>query len=133
MSAPFRGVIFRSLRSCACSWARIYKHCAPPELKTNAEFFMSTNTTLVELTHISDEQELRELERKYCSWGDTVHYLEPPKSFDRAEGSYLYDREGTPDHDWQMWYSSASFGYRNKRLNDGLTRQLSKLPKLASQ
>ncbi len=48
-------------------------------LRPTAEFFMSTNTTLVELTHISDEQELRELERKYCSWGDTVHYLEPPK------------------------------------------------------
>ena len=38
---------------------------------------------------------LLELERKYCSWGDTVHYLDPPKCFERSEGSYLYDREGS--------------------------------------
>ncbi len=95
---------------------------------------MSTETSaLVDPTRISDEQELRELERKYCSWGDTAHYLEPPKFFDRAEGSYLYDREGTPYLDLQMWYSAASFGYGNQRLNDALTRQLKKLPQLASQ
>ena len=41
------------------------------------------------------EQELLALEAKYCSWGDTVHYLEPPKFFERCEGSTLYDREGT--------------------------------------
>ena len=40
------------------------------------------------------ESELLKLERKYCSWGDTVHYLEPPKIFERSEGSYLYDRDG---------------------------------------
>src|SRR5437764_14625420 len=39
---------------------------------------MSTDiSTLVPLTRITDEQELLELERKYCSWGDTVHYLDP--------------------------------------------------------
>src|SRR5947209_10523369 len=32
-----------------------------------------------------------------------------------------------------MWYSAASFGYGNQRLNDALTRQLNKLPQLASQ
>src|SRR5438132_1078695 len=94
---------------------------------------MSTNPKLVELTHITDEKELLELERKYCSWGDTVHYVEPPKFFARAEGSYLYDREGTPYLDLQMWYSAASFGYGNARLNDALTRQLATLPQLASQ
>jgi len=95
---------------------------------------MSTKTTtLVPLTNISDEGELLELERKYCSWGDTVHYLEPPKFFERAEGCYLYDREGTPYLDLQMWYSAASFGYGNRRLNAALTRQLSKLPQLACQ
>src|SRR5438128_5847253 len=95
---------------------------------------MSTETTeRAQLARITDEKELRALERKYCSWGDTVHYLEPPKFFERAEGSYLYDREGTPYLDLQMWYSAASFGYGNKRLNDALTRQLNKLPQLASQ
>ena len=38
------------------------------------------------------EEELRELERRHCSFGDTVHYLEPPKFFERSEGSYLFDR-----------------------------------------
>jgi 4-aminobutyrate aminotransferase/(S)-3-amino-2-methylpropionate transaminase len=78
-------------------------------------------------------EELLELERKHSSWGDTVHYLEPPKFFERAEGSYLYDREGTPYLDLQMWYSAASFGYGNRRLNGALTAQLNRLPQLASQ
>jgi len=79
------------------------------------------------------EAELLELERKHCSWGDTVHYLDPPKCFARSEGSYLYDREGTPYLDLQMWYSAASFGYGNRRLNAALTRQLNTLPQLACQ
>jgi 4-aminobutyrate aminotransferase/(S)-3-amino-2-methylpropionate transaminase len=79
------------------------------------------------------EPQLLELERKYCSWGDTVHYLDPPKSFERSDGSYLYDRDGTPYLDLQMWYSAASFGYGNPRLNAALTRQLETLPQLASQ
>ena len=80
-----------------------------------------------------EQEELLRLERKHCSWGDTVHYLEPPKCFERSEGSYLFDREGTPYLDLQMWYSAASFGYGNERLNGALTRQLNKLPQLACQ
>src|SRR5258706_11410506 len=95
---------------------------------------MSTAINELELlTPALDEQELLELERKYCSWGDTVHYLEPPKFFERAEGTYLYDREGTPYLDLQMWYSAASFGYGNPRLAEALTSQLHRLPQLASQ
>ena len=77
--------------------------------------------------------ELLELERKYCSFGDTVHYLDPPKVFAGSEGSYLYDEEGTPYLDLQMWYSAASFGYKNPRLNEALKRQLDRLPQLACQ
>jgi len=80
-----------------------------------------------------DERTLLELERRYCSWGDTVHYADPPKFFERAEGSYLYDREGIPYLDLQMWYSAASFGYGHPRLKDALVRQLDRLPQLASQ
>jgi 4-aminobutyrate aminotransferase-like enzyme len=95
---------------------------------------MSTDTAaLVPLTRATDERELLELERKYCSWGDTVHYLDPPKFFDRCEGNYLYDREGTPYLDLQMWYSAASFGYANRRLGDALKGQIDKLPQLACQ
>jgi 4-aminobutyrate aminotransferase-like enzyme len=81
----------------------------------------------------TEEKELLALERKHCSWGDTVHYLDPPKFFDRAEGHYLYDREGTTYLDLQMWYSAASLGYGNERLNQTLKNQLDKLPQLASQ
>src|SRR5258706_7779717 len=79
------------------------------------------------------EHELLLLERKYCSFGDTVHYLEPPKAFERSEGSYLYDGDGTPYLDLQMWYSAVNFGYGNARLNTALVRQLNKLPQLACQ
>jgi 4-aminobutyrate aminotransferase-like enzyme len=77
--------------------------------------------------------ELLELEKKYCSFGDTVHYLEPPKVFAGCEGSYLYDQQGTPYLDLQMWYSAASFGYKNPRLAEALKRQLDRLPQLACQ
>lgn len=77
--------------------------------------------------------ELLALEREYCSFGDTVHYLEPPKMFTGCEGSYLYDEGGTPYLDLQMWYSAASFGYKNARLGEALKRQLDRLPQLACQ
>ncbi len=79
------------------------------------------------------ESELLEKEKKYCSHGDTVHYLEPPKFFERCEGSYLYDRENTAFLDLQMWYSAASFGYKNERLGNALKKQVDKLPQLACQ
>src|SRR5215510_331093 len=82
---------------------------------------------------VANEQELLKLERKYCSWGDTVHYLDPPKLFQRAEGHYLFDQEGTPYLDLQMWYSASSFGYGNWRLNEALKNQVDKLPQLACQ
>ena len=77
--------------------------------------------------------ELLELEKKYCSFGDTVHYLDPPKVFVDCEGCYLYDERGTPYLDLQMWYSAASFGYKNHRLGEALKRQLDRLPQLACQ
>ena len=79
------------------------------------------------------ENKLLELEAKYCSWGDTVHYLDVLNIFDRSEGIYLYDKKGTEYLDLQMWYSAANFGYKNKRLNRALKKQLDKLPQLACQ
>lgn len=79
------------------------------------------------------ENELLALEAKYCSWGDTVHYSKNPKIFSQAEGNFLYDREGVPYLDLQMWYSAANFGYRNPRLNEVLKRQIDTLPQLACQ
>ena len=79
-----------------------------------------------------DEQVLQD-EARYCSFGDTVHYLEPPKIFARCEGSFLYDTEDRPYLDLQMWYSACNFGYANPRLNAALKKQIDTLPQLASQ
>ncbi len=79
------------------------------------------------------EAELLRLEAEYCSHGDTVHYTNPPKIFDRCEGSFLYDSEGREYLDLQMWYSAVNFGYRNPRLNNAVMRQLERLPQVASQ
>lgn len=81
----------------------------------------------------SRQEDLLDLEAKFCSWGDTVHYSKSPKIFSRAEGSYLYDKEGVAYLDLQMWYSAASFGYKNERLNQALKNQIDKLPQLACQ
>lgn len=81
----------------------------------------------------ADERELRRLEAVYCSWGDTVHYMPEPQFFEHCDGSFMYDAEGRPFLDLQMWYSAVNFGYRNKRLNDAAHRQLDQLPQIASQ
>ena len=79
------------------------------------------------------ENELRALEAEYCSWGDTVHYLDHPKFFESCDGSYMYDAEGRAFLDLQMWYSAVNFGYRNPRLNAVAHNQLDRLPQVASQ
>jgi len=79
------------------------------------------------------DDELLDLEAKYCSWGDTVHYAEKLNIFKEAQGSYLYDRKGNGYLDLQMWYSAVNFGYRNQRLNEALKKQIDILPQLACQ
>ncbi len=76
---------------------------------------------------------LLEKDRLYCSYGDTVHYAEPPKIFSGCEGSYLFDESKTPYLDLQMWYSAVNFGYKNPRLNEALKKQIDTLPQLACQ
>jgi 4-aminobutyrate aminotransferase / (S)-3-amino-2-methylpropionate transaminase / 5-aminovalerate transaminase len=78
-------------------------------------------------------RELLELDSKYCSFGDTVHYYNPPKIFADCDGSYLFDEAGTSYLDLQMWYSAVNFGYKNPRLNQALKKQIDKLPQLACQ
>ena len=79
------------------------------------------------------EHDLAGMEASYCSFGDTVHYLDPPKFFSRCEGSYHYDEQERPYLDLQMWYSAVNFGYANPRLNRALKRQIDTLPQLACQ
>ena len=90
---------------------------------------------LADTANYSDlsDPELLEIEREYCSHGDTVHYVDEPKIFDRCEGSFMYDREGNTFLDLQMWYSAVNFGYANQRLNQSVKDQLDRLPQVASQ
>jgi 4-aminobutyrate aminotransferase / (S)-3-amino-2-methylpropionate transaminase / 5-aminovalerate transaminase len=83
--------------------------------------------------HSMQNADLLADEARYCSFGDTVHYVEPPKIFERCEGSYLFDGRGVPYLDLQMWYSAVNFGYANPRLNAAMARQLATLPQVASQ
>jgi 4-aminobutyrate aminotransferase/(S)-3-amino-2-methylpropionate transaminase len=76
---------------------------------------------------------LLEKDARYCSYGDTVHYADPPKIFSSCDGSYLFDDDNTAYLDLQMWYSAVNFGYRNRRLNEVLKRQIDTLPQLACQ
>ncbi len=80
-----------------------------------------------------NDQELVRKDSIHCSHGDTVHYAEPPKIFRGCEGCFLYDSADIPYLDLQMWYSAASFGYKNPRLGDVFKAQIDTLPQLACQ
>jgi 4-aminobutyrate aminotransferase-like enzyme len=80
-----------------------------------------------------DDAQLLADEARYSSFGDTVHYVDPPKIFRRCEGSWMFDSAEVPFLDLQMWYSAVNFGYGNPRLNAALKRQIDVLPQVASQ
>ena len=92
---------------------------------------MNVNTKSA--SYVIDDAQLLADEAKYCSFGDTVHYVDPPKIFRHAEGSFIYDSANVPFLDLQMWYSAVNFGYGNKRLNNVLKDQIDLLPQVASQ
>ena len=78
-------------------------------------------------------KQLLEKEKKYCSYGDTVHYAQHPKIFERCDGSYLFDDQGNKYLDLQMWYSAVNLGYANPKINAALHAQIDRLPQLACQ
>ena len=80
-----------------------------------------------------EEEALLALEHRVCSHGDTVHYAERPKIFERCEGSYLYDLHGRQYLDLQMWYSAVNLGYANPAVTVSLQAQIARLPQLACQ
>ncbi len=82
------------------------------------------------LNEMITDEEIRELDDKYSSWGDTVHYSKNPKIFATCEGSYIYDSNDTPYLDLQMMYSSCNFGYKNKRITNAVIHQMNTLPQL---
>ena len=80
-----------------------------------------------------EERALLDKESRFCSYGDTVHYAEHPKIFERCAGSYLYDLHGREYFDLQMWYSAVNLGYANPVVTEAVRRQMDRLPQLASQ
>src|SRR5574344_11470 len=78
---------------------------------------------------LSDE-EIRELDKEYCSYGDTVHYSANPKIFRDCEGSFMYDSKDIPYLDLQMYYAASNLGYKNKRINDAVIDQINTLPQI---
>jgi len=94
------------------------------------------NQPVTELTSTDvseDEAALLAKEARYCSYGDTVHYAEKPKLFERCKGSYLYDLHGGEYLDLQMWYSAVNLGYANPEVAKAMRRQMETLPQLACQ
>lgn len=83
-------------------------------------------------TSISDS-EIKDLDSKYCSYGDTVHYSDDPKVFRNCEGSFMFDSKDTPFLDLQMWYASCNLGYKNKRIADAVVDQINTMPQIASR
>ena len=79
------------------------------------------------------EGEIRELDEKYCSWGDTVHYSKNPKIFSGCEGTYMFDENQTPYLDLQMWYASCNLGYKNKKIENAVINCINKMPQIASR
>lgn len=79
------------------------------------------------------EKNLLDVERKYCSWGDTVHYNDQPKLFNESENHYLIDFDGRRFLDMQTAYSSTNFGYQNTLISKKVIEQIQRLPMLASE
>ena len=63
------------------------------------------------------EEELALLakESRYCSHGDTVHYAEKPKFFERCEGSFLFDLYGREYLDLQCGTRRSTSATRTPR------------------
>ena len=83
------------------------------------------------LTTSITDAEIKELDCKYCSYGDTVHYSDNPKVFRDCNGSFMYDSNDTPFLDLQMWYASCNLGYKNKRIADAVIDQINTMPQIA--
>lgn len=79
------------------------------------------------------EEALRELDNKYSSFGDTVHYSKNPKIFKECLGTFMYDNKEIPYLDLQMWYASCNLGYRNERVINAVKNCLDTMPQIASR
>ncbi|MBZ8179724.1 aspartate aminotransferase family protein [Oscillatoria salina] len=75
-----------------------------------------------------NSNELREIDREYLSWGDTVHYQKRPIIVNGCQGGLIFDDEGHSYIDTGMWHSSCNFGYRNPEIETAVVKQMGILP-----
>ena len=76
---------------------------------------------------------LRHLEYKYCSQGDTSSKRKDKKFFSGAKGHFLLDQDGHKYLDFQMFNSAANFGYQSTGHIETLKNQIQQLPALSSE
>jgi len=62
--------------------------------------------------------DILEMEKIYCSQGDTSGKHQPKKVFSGQEGCFLFDVDNIPYLDMQMFNSAANFGYKNNAYNE---------------
>ncbi|TKI03363.1 aspartate aminotransferase family protein [Martelella alba] len=74
---------------------------------------------------------LRDIDRKYLSWGDTVHYQENPIIAKNCYKHIVEDLEGRKYIDTQMWHSSCNFGYKNEFIDRRVSDKLRDLPQVS--
>ena len=94
--------------------------------------------TIIEETKVKDsvmltDEEMLEIDREFCSHGDTIHYDEVPNIFRNCEGTFMYDSNDTPYLDLQMWFASCNLGYKNKLITDAVIDQINTLPQIGSR
>lgn len=87
------------------------------------------NAKHVEIT----DEELLNIDKEYCSFGDTVHYDEVPKIFHDCEGTFMFDKDKTRYLDLQMWFASCNLGYKNKRISEAVIEQINAMPQISSR
>jgi 4-aminobutyrate aminotransferase / (S)-3-amino-2-methylpropionate transaminase / 5-aminovalerate transaminase len=81
---------------------------------------------------IAEKKEmLKEIDKDYMSWGDTVHYMKNPVIAKRAEKEIVYDIDENKYIDVQMWHSSCNFGYNNQEIQKPVADQLFTLPQVS--
>jgi 4-aminobutyrate aminotransferase/(S)-3-amino-2-methylpropionate transaminase len=82
---------------------------------------------------LTNKANISDLEKMYCSQGDTSGKRMNKKFFSRALGSFLYDTDDTKYLDFQMFNSAANFGYQNESHMQAVEEQLRTLPSLAGE
>lgn len=74
-----------------------------------------------------------QLEKKYCSQGDTSGKHNPKKFFKKATGCFLFDEDNVPFLDMQMHNSACNFGYGQKDFLNTMNNTINTLPNLAGE